>query len=248
AMTMLGAALAMSIENTNNRFTRRYQEIGGREILELLGCFWLSAPPAGDVQAEPSLDLPVVLPAGGDSSDVVDWGTSLVFRSAFERDLELSGHILIDGVALKVLRYCVRVGRHIKSLSRRHPGIGTSGDVADCVAAGFARGQPASIDNRQHRRDFMPRDIMKLHVLPGCHVGDTGRRISIRNVGESFDLLGVELSESDLDPHHVQLRVATNAIDSILEPESLERIGIGLAGLEIGNLHAEALDFGLDLR
>ena len=59
-------------------------------------------------------------------------------------------HLLVERVAQKVAHRGLQMMIHVRVLSRAHSGQRTRGDVADGVAAGFARGE-AGAGESAHR-------------------------------------------------------------------------------------------------
>ena len=74
--------------------------------------------------------------------NVVDGQLDVIARAAFKRDLELSTKILVVLVANKKAEQGLRIRQYIERLRRGRSRPVTASDVADSVAACFARGNP----------------------------------------------------------------------------------------------------------
>src|SRR5579863_8843689 len=96
-----------------------------------------------------------------------------MLRAAAESGLELSAEIL--GIGMAQQEFCERPGvrSDVEYFVLANTGVGASGDVANRIAAGLARGDIRSRETPHQRRRVVNVDVVELESLARGDVGDT---------------------------------------------------------------------------
>jgi hypothetical protein len=172
----------------------------------------------------------------------------MVFRTSLECDFELAGKILIDRVTQQVPSQGVRIGRHIEDFVRRNSGILARGHVSNGVSASFSGGEAAVGYSQQNLRNCLAPDIMKLNVLSRSQVTGPVRRELVGNIRHYLELVRGQITLEDLHPDHMHVLGATYSVNSVLQPEPLEIVGISFALFDPLDFSLESLDLRSNLR
>ena len=176
-------------------------------------------------------------------AEIVDGGAHVVADAAFERDLELARQRRAERMAEQISRQRFRVRRHVEALVGGDAGKRTGGDVADRIAARFARreagfGQPA------HRRlDIVQLDEVKLHVLPRRDVAES-TRVPFGHFAERLELVRCQHALRNLHPQHLRVAALALAIRSPHQPELPPLVGRQFALLKTLQRGDEFVDLG----
>ena len=123
--------------------------------------------------------------------------------AAGERDLELAAEVHRVRVAEQVERDGLGVGRDVERFGVADAGQRAGGDVADAVAARFARRDADGREPAEDLRRVVDVDEVELDVLPRRDVADVVG-ILLGQVRQHAHLLGVHAAERDLDAQHAR--------------------------------------------
>jgi hypothetical protein len=251
AGAQLVVAVAVVVEDPEDRLEGGQQVVAGGELLEGLGGMGVGAQAAGDEHPEPGLDGAVFArPGDGHHADVVEHGLATVRGAAREVDLELAGQPLGDRVADEVAVGGLGPRADVEHLEGAGTGQVAAGDVPDGVAARLPGGEPHARQVAQHLGDPLEGHVVELDVLAGGDVAPAPA-VGVGDVAEHLQLVGREGAVGDLDPHHLVVSALALPVDPVVEPEDAEDVVVELAGQVQGELRLELLDvplgFGADL-
>ena len=143
----------------------------------------------------------------------------------------------------EVARHRLRVRRDVEDLGLGRAGIRTTGDVADRVAARFARRQPFVGQLAHHLFDDAELHEVVLDVLPRGDVTEAAR-IPRRDARQRPHLRGRDDALRDLDPQHLDV-VLTLPVRAAHEPETPPVFRRDLAALVLAEHIDELVDVAL---
>ena len=195
-------ALAEARKNAAHRLGDGKELFFGKELVEDLGRLRHRAESSADHELESSLRFAAHETRASDRSEVVEIGQSArVLFAARERHLELPAEVLGVVVAEEEEREGVGVRRHVEPLVLAYAGVGASGDVANRIAARFARGDADGSEPPVHVRRVFDVHEVKLDVLPGRDVEDP-IGVFLGDFRQDVELVGRYASVGNLDPLH----------------------------------------------
>jgi hypothetical protein len=137
------------------------------------------------------------------------------------------------------------IGSDVEELLRINPRGGGRRDIPDRIAAGLARGD-SDVGQSSHELGCIFKfDKMDLKILSGRHMGVMPTKL-LGNIRDTLELIGIEPSERDLDPDHLD-PCLTLAINAMLKPKPLKGILTDLAGAKLFDCLLVVIDLVLDL-
>src|SRR5437763_10404485 len=141
-------------------------------------------------------------------ADVVDLGVRAPRAAAGDRHLVLARQVVEGRVAVEHPRRRVDEGRGVHELVCIRASERAAGDVPRDVAARAERRDAVEPERLEHGGEVLERDPVELDVLADRDVGDPAR-VTLGEVGNRAELMGVERAVRDADAHHdVERRLA----------------------------------------
>src|SRR5581483_1750989 len=190
--------LAEAGEDAADGLGERQQLLLRDEIGHQLGLLRHGAKAAADIEGKAALTVLDL----GDEPDIVDvCQRASLFGAAGKRNLELAAELLGVGVADQMPGERMGVGRHIEGFGAADAGDGAAGDVAETVAAGFARGDSDGSETPHDGGRVFDVDEVELDILARGDVGDS-IGVFLGQFGECFELGAVQATVRNLDALH----------------------------------------------
>src|SRR2546425_3082325 len=178
-------ALAISIEEAQNRSGQIEDLSGGKEFRIKLRQMRRTAQPTAEIDSKPALNLAIQFTGSGPEANVVNAQRGMIFGAAFERNLELAPQVLVVFVSHQVTEQSFRIRPDVKGFAGRSSGAVTRRDIAHRISASLTRGNSGLGQKTQERRRSFEFHVIYLGIFARGEMHETAAEL-IRGGSQSL--------------------------------------------------------------